>query len=133
MKAISAKVTRCITLNTKLKCVDNTGARVLQVIAVKGYKGRRRRLPKAGVADIVICTVKKGKEKMRHKIVHAVVVRQRKEYRRKDGTRIKFTDNAAVIINPKTYEPMGTEVRSVVAREVIERFSAIGKICSIVV
>ncbi|MEM7819839.1 MAG: 50S ribosomal protein L14 [Candidatus Aenigmatarchaeota archaeon] len=133
MKPLTAKITKGIQLNSRLVCADNTGAKELNLIAVLGYKGRKRRLPKAGVGDIVICSVKKGKEKIRKQVVYAVVVRQRKEYRRSDGTRIKFSDNAAVLVNPKTFEPQGTEIRTVIAKEVVERFSPIGKIASIVV
>ena len=108
------------------------GAKILELIAVKGYHGKMRRLPAAGVADVIICSVKKGKEKVRHTVVHAVIVRQKKEYMRYDGTHVKFSDNAAVLVNPKTYEPTGTEVRSAIAKEVVERFTAIGKIASMV-
>ncbi len=130
MKPIAAKITKPITLKTRLRCIDNTGAKELEVISVRLYKGRRRRLPRAGVGDIVICSVKVGTEKIRKKVVHAVVVRQKKEYRRADGLRVKFEDNAAIVINPKTKEPQGTEIRGVVAKEAIQRFSAIGKISS---
>lgn len=132
MKGLTAKIPKTIQLKSRLVCIDNTGAKELEVIAVKGYKGRLRRLPKAGVGDVVICSVKKGKEKVRGTVVHAVIVRQRKEYSRNDGTHVKFTDNAAVVVNPKTFEPQGTEIRTVIAKEVIERFSPIGKIASIV-
>ncbi|MEK6887564.1 MAG: 50S ribosomal protein L14 [Candidatus Aenigmatarchaeota archaeon] len=132
MKGLTSNVTRPLPLGARLICVDNSGAKELEIIAVKGYHGRIRRLPRAGVGDVIICSVKKGKEKVRHTIVHAVVVRQRKEYMRYDGTRVKFSDNAAVLVNPKTYEPTGTEVRSVIAKEVVERFTAIGKIASMV-
>lgn len=132
MKAVSARVTKPIPLGAQMECADNTGAKILEVIAVKGYHGRWRRLPRAGVGDVVVCSVKKGKEKMRHEVVHAVIVRQKKEYKRFDGTRIKFSDNAAIIVNPKTIEPQGTEIRSAIAKEVVERFSAIGKIASMV-
>ena len=132
MKALTSKIPRSIQLKTRVNCVDNTGAKELEVLTVRGYKGKLRRLPKAGIGDVVICSVKKGKEKVRGTVVYAVVVRQKKEFRRFDGTRVKFTDNAAVLVNPKTFEPQGTEVRSVVAKEAVERFSPIGKISSIV-
>ncbi|HLD38888.1 MAG TPA: 50S ribosomal protein L14 [archaeon] len=132
MKGLTSNVTKPLPLGARLICADNSGAKELEIIAVKGYHGRIRRLPRAGVGDVIICSVKKGKEKVRHTIVHAVVVRQRKEYMRYDGTRVKFSDNAAVLVNPKTYEPTGTEVRSVIAKEVVERFTAIGKIASMV-
>ncbi|MFH0832676.1 MAG: uL14 family ribosomal protein [Candidatus Aenigmatarchaeota archaeon] len=132
MKALQAKITKPINLEGVLNCIDNTGAKELKLISVVGYKGRLRRIPKAGIADVIVCSVTKGKEKLRHTIVYAVVVRQKKEFRRIDGTRVKFTDNAAILVNPKTYEPTGTEIRSVIAKEAVERFSVIGKIASIV-
>ncbi|MBI2579182.1 MAG: 50S ribosomal protein L14 [Candidatus Aenigmarchaeota archaeon] len=132
MKGLTAKMTKPIQLKSRLNCADNTGAKELELISVKGYKGRLRRLPKAGIGDVVICSVKKGKEKVRGTVVYAVIVRQKKEYRRADGTRVKFMDNAAILVNPKTFEPQGTEVRTVVAKEAVERFSPIGKISSIV-
>ena len=133
MKPIQSNVTKSIPLGCNLLCIDNSGAKVIQLIAVKGYKGRRRKYPRAGVSDVIIASVKKGNEKMRHKVVYAVIVRQKKEYRRPDGTHIRFTDNAAVIVKPKTFDPQGSEIRSVIAREVIERFTSIGKIASMVV
>lgn len=132
MLGVSAKVTKGLQLGSVLSCVDNSGAKELRIIAVTRYKGVHRRNPKAGVSDVVVCSVTKGDEKMRKQVVHAVIVRQKKEYRRADGTRIAFTDNAAALINAKTHEPVGTEIRTVVAREAVERFSAIGKIAAIV-
>ncbi|MCX6815703.1 MAG: 50S ribosomal protein L14 [Candidatus Aenigmarchaeota archaeon] len=132
MKGITAHISKGIQLKTRLVCADNSGAKELELIAVKTYKGKLRRLSKAGIGDVIICSVKKGNEKIRKTVVYAVIVRQRKEYRRADGERVKFLDNAAVLVNPKTFEPQGTEIRSVIAKEVVERFSAIGKIASIV-
>jgi len=133
MKPISAKVPKALQLKSVLECADNSGAKQLELISVKGYKGRLRRIPKAGIGDVIICSVVKGKEKLVHTVVHAVIVRQKKEFRRPDGMHVKFTDNAAVLVNPKTFEPQGTEVRTAIAKEVVERFSPIGKIASIVV
>ena len=132
MKALSARVVKAINVGAIIDCVDNTGAKKLQVIAVKGYKGVRKRMPKAGVGDIVVCSVKKGDEKIKGQVVYAIIVRQRKEYRRLTGERVKFEDNAAALINPANMEPQGTEIRSVVAKEAVERISSIGKIATIV-
>jgi len=133
MFGLTATITKCIQLGSRLRCIDNSGAKELQVLAVLRFKGKHRKLPKAGIGDIVVCSVEKGNEKVRHTVVHAVIVRQKKEYRRPDGSRIAFTDNAAVLINPKTHEPTGSEIRTAIAREVVERFSVIGKIASVVV
>jgi large subunit ribosomal protein L14 len=132
MKGISAKVTKALQTGSYIKCADNSGAKVLQIIAVKGYKGVRRRYPRAGVGDIVYCSVKKGDPKLRKQVVMAVIIRQRKEYRRANGMRIKFEDNAAVLINEKL-EPRASEIKGPVAKEVVERFPAVGKIATIVV
>ncbi len=133
MKPVSAGVPKALQLKSIIECADNSGAKQLEIISVKGYKGRMRRIPKAGIGDVVICAVTKGKEKVVHTVVYAVIVRQKKEFRRPDGTHVKFTDNAAVLVNPKTFEPQGTEVRTAIAKEAVERFSVIGKIASIVV
>lgn len=71
------------------------------MISVKGLKGRLNRLPAAGVGDIIAATVKKGKPELRKKVHPAVIIRQRKMFRRKDGTFISFEDNAGVIVNVK--------------------------------
>src|SRR3989337_3948547 len=110
MKAVSAKVTRPLPVGARVKCADNTGATVIEIIAVKGYHGVKRRKPACGIGSWIIATVKKGDIKIMHEIVNAVIVRQRKEYRRPNGMRIKFEDNAAVLINEKG-EPRGTRIK----------------------
>ncbi len=132
MKAIKAEIPRALPTGARLICTDNTGARVLEIISVKGYKGVRRRYPSAGVGDLVVVSVKKGTPEIRKQVLYAVIVRQRKEYRRPDGTRVKFEDNAAVITNERG-EPRGSEIRGAVAREAAERFPKIGTIASIIV
>ncbi len=132
MKPISARITNGLQVESYLKCADNTGASTLQIIAVKGYKGVKTRHPRCGVGNWIICSVKKGDPKLKHQVVHAVVVRQRKEYRRKSGIRVKFEDNAAVLINEKG-EPRGTKIKGPIAKEVVERYSVIGKIATTVV
>ena len=77
------------------------GAKNLFVIAVQGVRGRLNRLPAAGCGDMIVATVKKGKPELRKKVMPAVVIRQRKAFRRKDGVFIYFEDNAGVIVNNK--------------------------------
>ena len=132
MKAVKAKITRGIPVNSLIECADNTGAKVLNVIAVIGYKGVRRRVPACGVGDMIVCSVRQGTVKWRKQVVRAVVIRQKKEYRRKNGMRIAFEDNAAVLVNEKG-EPLGTQIKGPVAREAVDRFSVIGKIASFIV
>lgn len=131
MKAISSTITKGLQIGSFVKCVDNSGATELQIISVKGYKGVSRRRPRCGIGDVVICAVKKGDPKVRHEVVFAVIVRQKKEFRRRSGLRIKFEDNAAVLVNEKN-EPKGTRIKGPIAKEVVERFSVIGKIATMV-
>ena len=84
-----------------INCADNTGAKNLYIIAVGGIRGRLNRLPAAASGDMVLATVKKGKPELRKKVMPAVVIRQRKTIRRKDGTFLYFEDNAGVIVNNK--------------------------------
>jgi large subunit ribosomal protein L14 len=132
MKPVKARVTKGLPVGSYINCIDNSGAKKLQLITVQGYKGRRRRRASAGVGDMVKCTVKEGDVKIRKQVVNAVIVRQREEYRRVDGTRVSFEDNAAVLVNEKG-EPRGSQVKGPVAKEAVERFTGIGKISSIVV
>jgi large subunit ribosomal protein L14 len=132
IKAISAKVTKTLSTGSLLKCADNSGAKILQIIMVFGYKGRRRKRPRAGVGDLVSCRVYSGEEPVRHKVFRAVIIRQKKEYRRPNGLRVAFEDNAAVIVDEKG-ENKGTFIKGPVAKEAVERFPAIGKIASMIV
>lgn len=99
-----------------LNCADNTGAKSLKIISVGGIKGRQNRLPAATVGDLVMASCKKGKPELRKKVHPAVVVRQRKTWRRKEGVFIYFEDNAAVIVNAKG-EMKGSAVAGPVAKE----------------
>ncbi len=113
---------------SRLKVADNSGAKKLLVIRVLGgYKKRY-----ATIGDIVTCTVKEAIPHAGVKksdIVSAVLVRTRKEIRRKDGTYVRFDENAAVIIDKKTKEPKGTRIFGPVAREL--RAAGYNKIVSL--
>ncbi len=132
MKAIKANRTKAVQSESLLNVADNSGAKQIKVITVKKYKGVKERIPSAGVADIVVGTVKKGDPKIRHEVVNAVIIRQRKEYKRAEGLRVSFEDNSCVLINDRE-EPRGTEIKGPVAKEVVQRFPAVGKISRIVV
>lgn len=105
-----------IQLRTRLKLADNTGARLVRCIRVHG--GHRKRWGQLG--DVITGTVR---EAIPHalvkkgEIVHAVIVRQRKEYRRSDGSAVRFDDNACVLIDLKTKDPRGSRIFGPVARE----------------
>jgi large subunit ribosomal protein L14 len=109
-----------IQQESRLRVADNSGARELLVIQVTG--GSRRRY--GGVGDIVVATVKKATPNSNIKksqIVRAVIVRTNKEYRRDDGSYIRFDDNAAVILSGESQLPVGTRIFGPVARELREQ------------
>lgn len=101
---------------TMLKSADNTGAKKLQCIRVLG--GHRKRYARLG--DVITCVVKEAAPHSGVKksdIVHAVVVRARKEQRRQDGSYVRFDENAVVIVDRKSKEPKGTRMFGPIARE----------------
>ena len=132
MEALKADVTQGLEKGSLINCADNTGARQLKVISVAGYSGTKNRHPKAGIGDKVTVSVTKGTPEMRRQVLEAVVVRQRKPIRRPSGTRVKFEDNAAVVIDDME-EPRGTEIKGPVAREVAERYGSIASAATMIV
>jgi large subunit ribosomal protein L14 len=108
-----------IQAETRLRVADNTGARELLCIRVRG--GSRRRY--AGVGDVIVGTVKSAVPQgsvRKGEVVQAVVVRTRRQFGRKDGTYISFDENAAVLID-NANNPRGTRIFGPVARELRER------------
>ncbi|MEK9635110.1 MAG: uL14 family ribosomal protein [Candidatus Woesearchaeota archaeon] len=132
MKSIKVRSVRSIPLGAEIVVADNSGARSLKVISVKGFKSRTRKLASAAVGDLVTGAVVKGDVDNRHKVVQAVVIRQKKEYARPDGIRVSFEDNACVILKDvKLGTPKGTVIKGPVAKEVALRWSQVGKLASI--
>ncbi|MEE9276842.1 MAG: 50S ribosomal protein L14 [Dehalococcoidia bacterium] len=108
-----------IQQESALRVADNSGARVIKCIRVLG--GTRRRY--AGVGDVIVATVKQadpGREVKKGEVVRAVVVRTAKQYRRADGSYIKFDDIAAVVLTEGS-NPRGTRIFGPVARELREK------------
>ncbi len=132
MKGLGSTVPRALATGTRMMCADNTGARQIQVIAVLGYHGVRKRQPKLGLGDIAIASVKKGTPDMRRKLVRAVVIRQKKEIRRPNGMRLSFEDNAVVIVDDRN-EPRGTEIKGPIAREIAVRYPRLGSMATTIV
>jgi large subunit ribosomal protein L14 len=133
MKAVKARLTRALDIGAKLTVADNSGAKIAEILSVKLGKGVKKRRQGSGVGDVVSVAIKQGNQTVKKKVMLAVIIRQKKSYRRKDGMRIKFEDNACVILKSDEGEPKGTVVKGPVAREIVERFPKIGKISSIVV
>ncbi len=133
MQALKSRITKAFPVGSQIETCDNSGAKVIRIFAVVGRKTTKGRVPAAGVADLVMASVRRGRPDMRKQVVHAVIVRQKKEYKRADGTRIKFEDNAAVVLKDEKGNPKGTIFKGAIAKEVCERWPAIAKIASIVV
>ncbi|KAL7892447.1 ribosomal protein L14 domain-containing protein [Trichoderma sp. TUCIM 5745] len=94
------KMTLGLPVGAVMNCADNSGARNLYIISVKGIGARLNRLPAGGVGDMVMATVKKGKPELRKKVHPAVIVRQAKPWKRFDGVFLYFEDNAGVVRVP---------------------------------
>ncbi len=133
MKAVSARITRALNVGSLVETCDNSGAKVIRIFSVKGLNTRKGRSPAAGVGDICLASVVKGRPDIRKQVVFAVVVRQKKEYRRLDGTRIKFEDNAAVVLKDDKGNPKGTLFKGAIAKEACERWPGISKLAKIIV
>ena len=133
MKAIKSKIVKALPNQAKITTCDNSGAKVIKVISVKGHKTVKGRVPSAGIGDLVLAAVQKGKLDMRKTVVPAIIVRQKKEFRRPNGVRVKFEDNAAVVLKDEKGNPKGTLIKGPIAKEVIERWPAVAKIAKIVV
>ena len=133
MQAVKARITKAIPLGAWIETCDNSGAKIIKVTAVFGHKTTKGKYPAAGVGDLIMAAVKKGKPDMRKQVVYAIIVRQKKEYRRPDGTRIKFEDNSAVVLKDEKGNPKGTIFKGPIAKEVTERWPAVAAVASIVI
>ena len=132
MKAVSAKITPGLNIGAVLVAADNSGAKLLRLVSIKRGKGTKGRQGNARVADMVKVSVRKGLPDMMGKVYDAIVVRQKKAYRRLNGERISFEDNAAAILKDEKGNPQGTQIKGPVAREVLERWPSVAKIASFV-
>ncbi len=133
MQALKSKITKALPIGSEVETCDNSGAKIVKIFTVVGSKTTKGRVPSAGVADLVMASVRRGRPDMRKQVVHAIIVRQKKEYKRTDGSRIKFEDNAVVVLKDEKGNPKGTMFKGAIAKEVCERWPGIAKIASIVV
>lgn len=122
MRGIPSNVTRGLPTGARLDCVDNTGAKIVEIINVPKIGGTKNRYPAAGVGDLITVSVKKGTPEMRRQILKAVIVRQKRPFQRTDGTTVIFEDNACVIINEQDGEVKGSQIKGPVAREAAQRW-----------
>jgi large subunit ribosomal protein L14 len=132
MKAVSARVTRGLNIGSLVLAADNSGARIVKIVSVKKTKSRKGRQMYAKVGDWIKVSVRKGLPKMKGEVFDAVVVRQKRPYRRKTGERVMFEDNAVALLKDDKGNPKGTQIKGVIAREVQERWKEVAKIARFV-
>jgi large subunit ribosomal protein L14 len=133
MKALAAKVTRGLNIGSSTIAADNSGAKIIRITGIKRGKGRKGRQFSCGVGDMVKVSVKKGLKDMTSQLFWAVIIRQRKEYRRKTGDRIAFADNAVVLLKDEDGNPKGTMIKGPIAKEAADRWPFVARIANIIV
>ena len=132
MKSISATVSKTLVPGSVLACADNSGAKTLMIINKIGKAGRHGRLAASGIGDIVMASVKSGNPQYIKKKVRVVIIRQKQPIRRPNGMRVKFEDNACILVKEGGL-PVGTEVKGPMAREVVEIYIKMAGVASRVV
>ena len=133
MQAVKANIVKSLPVGTKISACDNSGAKIIKIISVKGHKTGKGKRAAAGVSDFITASVISGTQAMRKQKVNAIIVRQKKEFKRPDGVRVKFEDNAAIVLKDEKGAPKGTIFKGPIAKEAAERWSGIAKIASIIV
>jgi len=132
MEAIKAKMTKGLCHGSEIETCDNSGAKVVKIVSVINNKTRKGQKPSCGIGDLILVAVKKGTPEMRKTVTYATIVRQRREYRRPDGTRMKFEDNAVVILKDEDGNPKGTIFKGPIAKEAAERWPGVRKVARII-
>src|SRR5437667_9533843 len=89
---------RGLPKGARLECIDNTGAKIVEIMEVKKYRGVRNRLSSAGIADLLVVAAKKGTPETRTQVMSAVVVGQRRPFRRPEGVMVRSEDTACGIV-----------------------------------
>ena len=130
-QGVKYKVTKAIPVGCQLPCADNTGAKLLNIIAMYANHNTQNQLPSGSLGEVLLASVRKGKPELRKKKFPVVVIRQRKHWRRADGVTIYCEDNAGVIITVKG-ETKGSAVLGPVAKECAELFPKIASSASAV-
>lgn len=133
MKPIKSTITQGFLIGSYIPAIDNGGAKIVKVVGIKRQKTVKKRQPKAGLGDLILISVKSGTKEVRKKVFLAVIVRQKREYRRPSGMRVKFEDNAVVLLKDEKGNPKGTIFKGPIAKEVCERWPMVAKLAKIVV
>ncbi|MEK6891322.1 MAG: uL14 family ribosomal protein, partial [Nanoarchaeota archaeon] len=127
------RATRGLNIGSEVIAADNSGAQIVRIVSVKKGKTTKKRQQAAKISDWVKVSVRVGKPEMKGEVFDAVIIRQRKSYRRNNGERIAFSDNAVALLKDEKGNPKGTQIKGPIAREVLERWPSVAKIAKIVV
>ena len=128
MKGVAARLTNGLNQGSQAFASDNSGARIVRITTAMGGKTKRGRQQYAKVGDWVKVSVRKGDPKMKGLVFDAVVIRQKKPFRRNTGERVAFQDNAVCLLKDEKGNPKGTQIKGPIAKEVAERWPFVAKI-----
>ena len=131
-RAISARATRALHIGSYVTAADNSGARIVKIVSVKHGKTKKKSQQYAKISDWVKVSVREGKPDMKGVVFDAVVIRQKKPYKRVTGERVCFEDNAVALLKDDKGNPKGTQIKGPVAREVQERWQSVAKLAQFV-
>ena len=132
MKGVSAKLTRGLNLGSLVSAADNSGARIVKIVSVKHGKTKKGRQQYAKLGDWVKVSVRAGNPGMKGEVFDAVVIRQKRPYRRNTGERVAFTDNAVVLLKDEKGNPKGTQIKGPLAKEAADRWPFLSKIAKFI-
>jgi large subunit ribosomal protein L14 len=132
MKGVGARLTRGLNIGSLVLASDNSGARIVRIVGVKGGKTRKARQQYAKIGDQVKVSVRKGDPKMKGEVFDAVVIRQKKPFRRNTGQRVAFLDNSVALLKDEKGNPKGTQIKGPIAKEVAERWQFLSKIAKFI-
>lgn len=132
MKAVAAKLTKGLNIGSLVNAADNSGARIVRITGVKHGKTKHGRQQYAKISDWVKISVRAGEPEMKGLVFDAVVVRQKRAYRRNTGERVAFTDNAVVLLKDEKGNPKGTQIKGPIAKEVADRWPFLAKIAKFI-
>lgn len=132
MKGVGAKLTNGLNFGSYAFASDNSGARIVKIVGLKGSKTKRGRQQYIKLGDLVKISVRKGDPKMKGEVFDAVVIRQVKPFRRNTGERVAFTDNAVALLKDEKGNPKGTQIKGPIAKEAAERYPFLAKIAKFI-
>jgi len=132
MKGVAAKLTKGLNIGSAALASDNSGARIVRLVGVMGSKTRRGRQQYVKIGDHVKISVRKGNPEMKGQVFDAVVIRQKKPYRRNTGERVAFQDNAVALLKDEKGNPKGTQIKGPIAKEVADKWPFLAKIAKFI-